>query len=213
MGRKYEIEQLRSEAVGRLTFDFPSTLDEYDQRTLDECRVYSSELDFPFHLFTTINLAREYNMLSILPAVFCRICSMLDIHHMVEAFEASDGTAYALSLLDQRVMIKGRYALTGTLAQRTFRWLTNEDVFTSICITPQKCADKRKAFVVNYWLPTPTLSAMEPWKDWEADWATYFCKPCIAKSKRLHHVGRQQMWNELPSVFGLSVWKDLTSKP
>jgi hypothetical protein len=138
------------------------------------------------------------------------ICSLLDIQDIVEAFEASDGTAYALSLLDQRVMIKGQYSLTKMLAQHTFSWLTNGDVFASICITAHKCTSNRKAFVVDYWLPTPTQTAMELW---EADWVANFCKPCFAKSKKLHHVGPQQTWDKLLSVFGLSEWKDLTSKP
>jgi hypothetical protein len=66
MGRKYEIDYLREEALVRLTTEFPTTLTEWDKLP----HFYTQIVHQNGILFDIINLALQNDIKSILPAAY-----------------------------------------------------------------------------------------------------------------------------------------------
>jgi hypothetical protein len=159
-------------------------------------------------LFAVINLARENDTLSVLPVAFYMICSSLTAKELVEAMEGSEGSAYELSVFDQRAVIKGWNSLVERQATETFKWLVQEDIFATIC-TAYECPRNRRPHLHEYWFPRVNYSALVTW---QLGWEKKYCKACLWKSKELHNAGRRKVWEELPLFFGLPGWEELTKK-
>ncbi|KIM82681.1 hypothetical protein PILCRDRAFT_70265 [Piloderma croceum F 1598] len=207
LGRKYDIQQLYSEATKRLESEFPSTFEEFDN-VADCFSLIDYDGDDKEISFTIINLARENDVLSVLPGAFYAICTLHDMKEFVEAMERSEGSATELSVFDQRVVIKGRHSLLERQATETYKWLWQEDTFAAIC-TANNCAKNRRELLHMYWFPQVSCSALATW---QLEWEKNYCKACVRKSKELHNAGRRKIWEELPLFFGLPGWEELTKK-
>ena len=202
LGRKYEIEQLRSEALQRLTHDYPPTLDRYDN--IRTYLISRGDIDLDLFFFTIINLARKYDILSILPIAFLGLCLYCyDIKGMVDAFEKYDQSPHSLSLPDQRVLLKGYSSLTNKLikTQYTLGWLKD--------YTHQECSNSRRQIAMKYLPPQPAHMALAEWENWKEHMKYHLCRVCISKAEEQHNEGRREVWNELPSDFGLPEWGEL----
>jgi hypothetical protein len=158
--------------------------------------------------FDIINLARETDILSVLPVAFYIICSAFTAKELVEAMEESEGSAHELHVFDQRAVIKGWNSLVERQATETFKWLVQEDTFATICTT-NECAINRRQHLHEYWFPRVNCSALVAW---QLEWEKKYCKACMRKSKALHNAGRRKIWEELPLFFGLPGWEELTKK-
>lgn len=120
LGRKYEIKNLYLEATTRLSFEYPSTLNEWDNTRytlqLIECD--------PGLAFDIINLAREHGLLLILPATFYNIYHSQDFFREIfEDVRREDGTLAILSFEDQKIRIKN----WDTLVKQIFHWWRQEE--------------------------------------------------------------------------------------
>lgn len=206
LGRKYDIQQLHSEALKRLTFEFPSTLEEYDCSIENYTFIDDSDIDRSNLLLAVIHLARETDNLSVLPAALYNFCFYYKIRAMIDFFQQSDGTSYAMCLADQRTVIGGWHSLVEMQTKETFAWLANEDMFKDICITDGVCTKSRNRLLLANWHPSPWCIALNAWAPHLEDGQ---CLGCIAKSKKVHNAGRQNVWNKLPSIFGLPGWEEL----
>jgi hypothetical protein len=74
LGRKYDFRNLLEAAVSRLTFENPTTLKEYDA-LLPEIGKYATTriVQYPGVFFDMVSLARENDILSVLPAAYYRL--------------------------------------------------------------------------------------------------------------------------------------------
>jgi hypothetical protein len=71
-GRKYEMRQLQREAVQCLMLEFPSTLQKWSDTGFDDIiDMDSGEIT---SLIEILYLAHEHSIISILPALYLRIC-------------------------------------------------------------------------------------------------------------------------------------------
>ncbi|KIM91580.1 hypothetical protein PILCRDRAFT_733 [Piloderma croceum F 1598] len=208
LGRKYNIQQLYSEALKRLEFEFPSTFEEYDRSSGSFTLIDVQDVGHDASLFAVINLARENDILHILPAAFYIACTCLNGKEFIEAMESLEAPTHELSVFDQRVVIKGWHSIVEKQAKTTFRWLVREDIFAPICTTDD-CTNGRKDILIFMWFPKPDCMGLTPWLSW---WNANCCNACIRKSKGLHDSGRRKIWEELPLFFGLPGWEELTKK-
>ncbi|KAJ7629246.1 hypothetical protein DFH06DRAFT_1141243 [Mycena polygramma] len=90
LGNKYEFSELRDDSLQRLEYLFPSSLSLFQERYYDKQvqKTRQAPLKSPIHhypglVFDAINLARETNLLSILPAAFYRACSASVSHENI----------------------------------------------------------------------------------------------------------------------------------
>jgi len=51
--------------------------------------------------------------------------------------------------------------------------------------------------------------AFHPWKD---EWDDGMCEFCISQYREVHAYAQNMAWNELPSIFGLPGWNDLSKE-
>jgi hypothetical protein len=73
LGRKYDFKELLDAAVECLMLENPTTLEEYDAlRTPDGRYIMKRIVDYPGIFFDILTLARECNMLSVLPCAYVR---------------------------------------------------------------------------------------------------------------------------------------------
>jgi hypothetical protein len=205
LGKKYDLKQLYREAFTRLHHDFPSKLEAWDANALYDRISFQAGLEFD-----TINLLREVDIPLFLPSAFVFVCQDVDfdVHEILGGIRRDDSSLALLSMEDSAILLRGRQTLMDRQAESTFIWLDDEaagDIFPD-CAQPPKCAAAREKIFYSLWHPLPLCIALA---DWDVRWEARLCKECIRQSKIKHHDGRQQIWKELPSIFGFPEWQQL----
>jgi hypothetical protein len=205
LGRKYEIEHLRTEALTVLSMAFPSTCDAFlalpdnGQRYIAPC---------PALLFDVIALAREVGKLDILPAAYFSYCRMYQVNEVLEGIEREDGTLSVLSAEDQKTLLRGWHALVYNMAGQSLYWILDD---AELECERQTCNLARKTifldlFAYGYRRPDVSISVSK----WDVEWEKDLCKLCRVACARLHKEGSYIKWSQLPEMFDLPEWDDLT---
>lgn len=196
LGKKYEIDSLRKEAEHRLAAHFPSSLKDWDRRS---SAISPSLIQYYRGLeFDVVNLARDQNCLSILPAALYA-CSLFSMREILRGISIGSGKVVSLSSYDRDVCLLGRDRLISEQQGRTFRWLGTED---ELCVEEIGCGSGKVAIGI----PVLTCVALMPW---ESDWESFLCRTCAHGSRRIHDINRDLVWSELPSYFELPPWAEL----
>ena len=201
LGRKYEIEHLQSEALRRLRKDHPSNLRAYDKLSQKTTCV----VGYRGKAADVIRLAHETNIYSILPAVLYDCCKDYTYEELLTGRHRPDGSIATLTYDDQKLCILGKEKLIRKQAVETFSWL-KPDRATAVDCTRDQCAQARKGLFQEMWYPTPSCGALKTWK---TRWEIGMCENCAAASMQKHTVGREKIWNLLPSIFQLPPWEEL----
>jgi hypothetical protein len=88
LGRKYDIDHLRDEALLRLTVEFPTTLSEWENLAPNYTQIIHEEENDGL-LYDIVNLAHQNDIKSILPAAYylClqEIVSLVPFSHVASA--------------------------------------------------------------------------------------------------------------------------------
>ena len=203
MGTKYEIAQLRSDAVKRLSYEYPSSLKEFDESYIMPWKKITFEKGITF---SVANLAQEIGLTSILPAVFYRICASNDfIEEVLDGERGEIGQQLTLSSDWQRICVLARERLLEMQHNQTFRWAADGPSYQ--CKRRDKCDIESMKVFRQIFRNKPSCIALDPWK---TKYEKGFCSLCVARFKEIHDVGRLNIWNQLPSVFGLPGWDELS---
>ncbi len=215
LGSKYDFVQLREEALLRLRFEFPSTLQEWDRLPSE----YTHILEQKGILFDIINLALEQGIVSILPPAYY-LC-IEDIVSQVFKQYASlkyqqneiflgemrdDGSITHLPPETQRACILGKEKILTEQANATLAWLDNEFI-SDDCFNPKQCTNVCSGLLVSIYKPMP-----EPCRSlekWEMVRKGLLCTICREEAERIHEAGRQKMWDMMPQNFGFPPWTEL----
>jgi hypothetical protein len=209
LGHKYEMEFLCAEATTRLAYEFPSTLQRWDAVQ----NSYTLVTDVG-PICDVINLARANNtpkLDHIIPAAFYLCCRNNDFKKVFGDFEAQDAQPANYNYDDQKAFILGWESLVQKQVGETFSWLsggnTSNNVFT--CMNKKTCSSAKQTLQLRLFLPRTECIALRPW---QSDWERNMCEHCISAAKRSHQEGRQRIWNELPTFFGLPGWDNLIDR-
>lgn len=201
--------KFRSVAVQRLTYEFPATLAEFDDMNgysrIEECPSLTEEL------FTAIALAHKYSLRRILPWAFLAACELLTPEEILRPMGV---TQTALSPEDQRICITGWRRLMNKQIPTTFAGLIvgNKACTRSSCKTSREQTLIKEFVVLKDRSGTVTSIGLDGTMTpavWEKQWENGLCKACIKVAQNLHEEGRQRMWDDLPSIFGLPGWVEL----
>jgi hypothetical protein len=199
LGTKYEISELRTEAIRRLSNDYP-----HDFAIFDRGRTRSTQLINECKAADVVNLAREMNILSILPAAFYRCCESYTTGEILGGRRRQDGSMAIMSIHDQRICLLGRDKLAQLQANETFVWLmTDED---DIYCNGSSCEDDRKTLVRDLLILSKPCLALHRWRP---SWERQLCNSCLEKFKDKFAAGRKRIWTILPSMFDLPSWEEL----
>lgn len=205
LGTKYEFGQLLKEAMKNLSILFPSRLEDMDNRL----GAFPHILYEPSFIFNVISLAREMNLLFILPSALAECCRICEVDDILEGIKEQHGTPALLSIEDQAICLSGSRRLMHRQSEETFKWLDVqfEGALFPGCQNRVRCDIGRKKIFYSLSHPITRCIPLEPWH--EHDWEQHMCHACIAASKAQHKRGLQNIWNELPSIFGLPGWDQL----
>ncbi|KZP29328.1 hypothetical protein FIBSPDRAFT_816281 [Athelia psychrophila] len=198
LGQKYQIDAVLSEALKRLYHEFPVELEDYD---INNCWAMISNSDCI--LIDVANLAREQNLLSVLPlALEC--CSREDSDFLVKGVKR-EGHSVTLSPADERMVFAANDPLLRLQSTTTFSWLTADG--PDECEAPDDCNNGRNQILRDSFFPCSLYASLATW---DQEWEEYtICDECLAKAKGLHASGRQRYWDNIPSIFGLPGWEEL----
>lgn len=188
----------------RLTYEFPSTLAAHD--IMEDWAMISCD---PAVFFDVIALARSHNVLHMLPMAYYGCCTLFDLPNILRGEHRRDGSLATISLSDSNICILGREELIKQQAEETFAWMHTCDTSKSLefyCRSVKSCAAARKDLLCRCFLPKPTIFGLQEWRE---EWEEGMCKSCVVLSKKLHDEGRERMWDNLPSIFGLLGWPEL----
>ncbi|KAJ7018340.1 hypothetical protein C8F04DRAFT_1151881 [Mycena alexandri] len=130
LGRKYDFQELFNSAVERLAFENPTTFEGVDA-LLSTSLEYVPKRIIPYSgiLFDIVTLARENNILSVLPCAYYRMVIKHTPERLFDGHPRDDGTIASLALLDLRRCIVGRDKLMKARFEPgyTLGWLKNWD--------------------------------------------------------------------------------------
>ncbi|KAJ7782681.1 hypothetical protein B0H16DRAFT_1357062, partial [Mycena metata] len=106
LGRKYDFRELLDLALARLTFENPTTLEEYDALLSPVLGYRPTRGAFYFDILA---LAREHNISSVLPVAYYHVvlCAS-SADDLFKAVKRDDGTEASLALVDLRRCVSGR---------------------------------------------------------------------------------------------------------
>ncbi|KAJ7188672.1 hypothetical protein C8R46DRAFT_1055465 [Mycena filopes] len=203
LGRKYDFKDLLASAVARLTYEYPTTLDEYIAR---QSNPPAAARILPYKGITmdVVNLAIENNISTILPSAYGRLLSY-SLEQLLDGISRSNGTSSSLSPSNLRTCVVGRQHILVKQyqPQQGLGW-TRKWEFDD-CEALKSCSRKREAFLRTYM----DRQAVSFFTTNVVLWASHFCVPCAGRINESINVGTRKMWEELPSFFNLPPWAEL----
>ncbi|KAJ6593451.1 hypothetical protein B0H19DRAFT_1090359 [Mycena capillaripes] len=193
LGRKYDFEALFKAALEWLTFENPNNLEEYHDLGGDQTNVHSFTriLAYPGLEFDIITLARECNLLSILPCAYFR--ATMSQTALFDGIPRGDGTIATLLPIDQRRCVLGRERLVKAQFQTTnsFGWWLQPGSQETECTDIEACTTARNRLIGR---------------------SRVLCEACRRRCKQANIAGCIKMWEELPGFFDLPPWVDLQNE-
>ncbi|KAF7967490.1 hypothetical protein HWV62_34055 [Athelia sp. TMB] len=208
MGSKYEMEALRVEALKRLYLEFPSDLASFDRFiSVDTAHSGRGSMIHRTNWFylDAANLCRELNLLSVLPIALYWCCRW-KAKVLEKGHTRADMTIATLFPVNERACFRGYPELLELKEKGTFSWLLSPPAVFDGCRTPLDCHAARSKLAIGVFFPTSTTRSLALWHD---KYKAGQCGACISVARRMHHAGRQQVWDALPGVFDLPAWDEL----
>ncbi|KAK7055122.1 BTB domain-containing protein [Favolaschia claudopus] len=207
LGRKYDFKNLLAAAVQRLTFENPSTLEEYGQLTMkDDKSIAYTPTKYHSHIgmnFDIIDCSREW---SIHPAPM-RLSSHIDA--ILNGLNGPQGHII-LSTEQQHILLTAHRKIIDAQWSHPELWLwlgsdsSSADGCTTIAQGNSSCAQRKKLvfrqlLVRNYSLVPFRMPGRQK----------FLCDPCNRCHVKIMANARKKLWDDLPTFFGLPQWADL----
>lgn len=203
-----------SDAIERLQYEFPPTLE-----ARDAIKSSMVSLESPADYYDIVNLARETDLLSILPgALFECINHSGMFSHIIKGYEREDGTVAVISQADQQRCLSAWRKLVELQHLTTYTWLNAQNwPSPSVmyrCSDPRYGCFKERERVGRILWPGGSFPSCDPiFANWsvlslEAQTSRQ-CPSCAKECQRLHIAGRGSAWEKLPIIFDLPNWQTL----
>ncbi|KAJ7782695.1 hypothetical protein B0H16DRAFT_1298084 [Mycena metata] len=208
LGRKYQFTNLLNLAVERLSFENPTTLEAYDARVHDGVYTWTRIVEAPGTLFDILTLARENNILSVLPCAYYRVI-LQPRASLFDGIKREDGTVASLRPAELRQCLLGHEKLLKRQAGPgyTAGWLRQWD-FDADCTNLVSCTQVRTGILQRY-LETLNLWALGSVS--RKGIIKSLCTHCKNHLEESFLAGRRKFWEELPSFFDLQNWAELSN--
>ncbi|KAJ6589883.1 hypothetical protein DFH09DRAFT_1140351 [Mycena vulgaris] len=205
LGRKYDFRTLLDVAMERLTFENPTTLEEFDLLP----RKYTPTRIVPYKgiVFDILTLARENDILSVLPCAYFRAVKHYGLAELFDGVPKGDGTSASLAPIDQRRCILGRELMVKAQSEPgyTFAWLLSGT--TGDCTDPKTCPTLRETHIRKTWGTNHLWALTPPWE------GKALCAECQQHMVESMIAGRKKIWEDLPGFFALPAWSELKNDP
>ncbi|KAJ6556450.1 hypothetical protein B0H19DRAFT_1152622 [Mycena capillaripes] len=193
LSHKYDVHYLRRRALLHLDTGFPTSLGLYEVTGLETFA--SDGLD---DSLLTIRCASEVGATWVLPTAFYFLCYS-DMRDILNAREWP-----LLSEVDRETVIVS-YTKQRVACPPVLPFLRIP--FTEGCTSLDRCSDYKASYLVDVgsWNISDPLGSYKEWSPFESK----ICAYCLEKSEAYHRAARAQLWEELPSIYGLPPWDAL----
>ncbi|KAJ7350777.1 hypothetical protein DFH08DRAFT_695113 [Mycena albidolilacea] len=207
LGRKYDFCDLLDSAVARLTFENPTTIEKLDALVINGKpypHIPTRIVRYMGWMMDVITLARENNILSVLPCAYYR--AVVHYTPLFDGVPRGDGTMAILAPEDQRQCMLARDRLMKARFQPgySYGWLRKWEYDISECADPASCAEARSARLHFYidcvplWMLNRNPLDQRVW-----------CSTCYHHVTESTLTGRKKLWEDLPKFFDLPPWNEL----
>ncbi|KAJ7797710.1 hypothetical protein B0H14DRAFT_2389460, partial [Mycena olivaceomarginata] len=194
-------------AVERLTFENPTTLEEFDALKTDGQGSYrlTRILNHPVIFYDMWTLARENNIQSVLPCAYYRAVEHSNQKSLFDGISREDRTRASLAPIDQCRCVRGREALGKVQGEDGYPldWLYSKT--QNDCSKPQ-CKDVRMHYLRQWTLYLYAVSSPPPQ-------FPSLCPSCHKQYQDSWTAGREKLWEGLPKCLDLPPWTELTNDP
>ncbi|KAJ6472837.1 hypothetical protein C8R47DRAFT_987629 [Mycena vitilis] len=202
LGKKYEFDQLREDAVTRLERSFPLSLEHFRER-----KERAQIVPYDGLTYDAVNLARETGLLSILPAaLYCASAhssEIADVHRAIlQGLPGADGAPVHLNSDDKAVCILAMSPLLTQERKEPYSWLepTAKPAFPH-----PRCRLASDIIRDVLFSGVPTFAQIGQ----AAVFRTLFCPECSVVVDTHISEGEAKLWAQLPGIFGLPSWEDI----
>jgi hypothetical protein len=198
LSTKYEMATFREQCILELKGLYPSSLEEFDV-VYGSCGApwtFETKDCQAATLFKAIQLAREMNVLEILPCAFY-FCTQLSTSVILTA--PSDSTACLI----------GRDTLQKMQDEQTYSFVHH---FTASDGCRSGCTRQMDQLVAPFYTAKNKWTTLNPFTLELADFSMYHgsvCDNCFKAMKEGQTSARRKVWATLPGIFGLGTWEEL----
>ncbi|KZP32777.1 hypothetical protein FIBSPDRAFT_721844, partial [Athelia psychrophila] len=211
IGRKYEIDHIRKQAVQRLAVTFPSDL--------KKCReIFSGRTAAPIQphdgdSLAVVNILQENDLLLHLPISLFK-CILLDHHDLLPIITPAHGTQQPiLSYTDIQLCHKAHIKLMYFQATVVFSWVQPWEARPacgiSACRTQCESLHREWFGSTEFSFNGPMVSSLGDWRD---AWGNGLCEECDIHARQKFAEGQEKVFEMLPSMFDLPGWDELREK-
>ncbi|KAJ7108756.1 hypothetical protein C8R44DRAFT_714111 [Mycena epipterygia] len=206
LGRKYDIPEVKQDALSRIHYEFPSDLETWtaigDGDTKIECHV-GIYVDL-------LNLAYECGIYSSIPTLALTCLQTHNLETLLTSVPRADGscvnlpdaTKLTLAIALERILVFQRESLA---------WMDGDAVIPhTSCASPVACTQEK--MFLNHtvaWRVKDKIDLTYTIDGWDALWSDKLCDVCEEAAMDNYNTSREKGWELLPSFFGLPGWKDL----
>ncbi|KZP23500.1 hypothetical protein FIBSPDRAFT_952021 [Athelia psychrophila] len=204
LGKKYDIEVLRVEALERIFSEVATTVDEMLSNTNKPKRLIEAGFfrNLPLPWVDILNLAREHDLQSVLPLALYECCRLFD---KGAAFSTTRNMSeFAISTSDQILIAAGPRRIIKLQNETTFVWASADPGIVR-CRTAASCSCYLLNILRDEFVTGLYIRGTDSWEEPGYD----LCQECRTNGEAEQNRGRQQFWDSLPGLFGLPEWAEL----
>ncbi|KAJ6605593.1 hypothetical protein DFH09DRAFT_967261 [Mycena vulgaris] len=186
---KYDVDHIRTRMISLLTTIYPASLDAWRARTLPPGYHEISEDDF-----LALDLASTHHILPILPGIYYECCR------------------YPLNeLLDPRAAISMSDKVKCVLAIEKYIEKWSRRIHYSLFHPDETaCQDPECDVARLAWIGGNGMPKFEEIFSTDFDWKVVgLCEGCVRMGTTTFDAEREELWDDLPSLFGLRPWEEL----
>lgn len=208
LGRKYEIDHIRQQAIKRLAAAFPSELNTsstFKRRGMGNI-IRFDPIAGDIHRLA--NLIRENDLLVHLPMVLLA-CISRDHSEKISIFIQSPETHQPiLSYADIELCHKAHLKLMQLQTTKILAWMQPWEV--ELHCDDSSCDEwRQKLHRFTFNRANIPLYIFEKWIE---AWSTHLCQECDMRAKCAYAEGQINVFEMLPSMFNLPGWEELREK-
>ncbi|KZP23445.1 hypothetical protein FIBSPDRAFT_930520 [Athelia psychrophila] len=202
LGRKYDFEVLRVEALRRIFYETPTTLEAFDKmQKWSQIQSSPQVALWP----EIVQLAHEQNLQSVLPFALYMCCtgpytSLIGPSIITRTYNMDDGRQFRF----RRTTRSGNYT--------TYAWLKSDDPYES-CEQTLACAFRRTHFLRQHFFNHNGHQGLATWEGCtgsrDPDFGLRVCEYCEQVAYGIHADGRRSFWEGIPKTLNLPPWEEL----
>ncbi|KZP03561.1 hypothetical protein FIBSPDRAFT_968884 [Athelia psychrophila] len=212
IGRKYEIDHIRNQAIQSLAMAFPSSLSKCRASFAADARQIPIRLTRESHI-SLMNIMRQNELLVHVPMLLLW-CIILDHHGSLSLFSTSPETLYTqpmFSHTDIQLCHKAHMKLMDLQTTDIFSWTQSLETLTNC--ESVACKALREELHHAYFGQGPSgIPINRIFAGWDNTWSEALCEECNEHAREEYEVGQDKVFEMLPGMFNLPGWEVLREK-